>query len=58
MPKRKLTLTVDKDLVDPMKALAALEKCSLGELTEGLYRKYLHEHREFVKEVAKRHKRR
>lgn len=58
MPKQKLTLTVDPGLVEPMKTLAALEKCSLSELTEGLYRKYLAGHREFVKDVAKRKKRR
>jgi len=53
MAKRKLTLTVDDDLVEPMKMLAVVEKRSLSEMTETLYREYLDQHKGFVKSIEK-----
>ncbi len=53
MAKRKLTLTVDDNLVEPMKMLAVVEKRSLSEMTEALYREYLEQHKGFVKSIEK-----
>jgi L-fucose mutarotase/ribose pyranase (RbsD/FucU family) len=53
MSKRKLTLTVDDDLVEPMKMLAVVEKRSLSDMTEALYREYLEQHKGFVKSIER-----
>jgi hypothetical protein len=53
MAKRKLTLTVDENVVEPMKMLAVVEKRSLSEMTEALYREYLEQHEGFVKSIEK-----
>lgn len=53
MSKRKLTLTVDNNLVEPMKMLAVVERRSLSEMTETLYREYLEQHKSFVKSIER-----
>jgi hypothetical protein len=53
MPRQKLTLWIDGELVEPMKLLAVLEKRSLSELTNALYREYLERHKGFVKTIQK-----
>jgi hypothetical protein len=41
MPKSKLTLLVEDDLIEQIKIQAVREKRSVGEITEELYREYL-----------------
>jgi hypothetical protein len=53
MSKQKLTLYVDYDLTEPMKMLALVEKRSLSELTESLYREYLGKNQGFIKSMAR-----
>jgi hypothetical protein len=53
MTKQKLNLTIDGDLIEPMKMLAVVEKRSLSAMTEALYRDYLEQHKGFVKAVEK-----
>lgn len=53
MPKQKLTLYIDYELTEPMKMLAVVEKRSLSQMTEALYREYLEQHKGFVKSMEK-----
>ncbi len=53
MSKQKLTLYVDYDLTEPMKMLALVEKRSLSELTESLYREYLGKNQGFIKSMER-----
>jgi hypothetical protein len=53
MPKQKITLTVEAELIEPMKMLAVVEKKSLSEITENLYREYLDRFKGFVKSIEK-----
>ena len=53
MTKQKLNLTIDGDLVEPMKMLAVVERRSLSEMTETLYRGYLEQHKGFVKSIER-----
>jgi hypothetical protein len=53
MTKQRLTLYVDGSLIEPMKVLSIVEKRSLSELTEALYREYLEQHKEFVKTIER-----
>jgi len=41
MPRQKLTLSVDDQLVEQMKIQAVREKRDLSDITEELYREYL-----------------
>ena len=53
MPKQRVTLTIDPALVEPMKMLAVVEKRSLSEITEALYREYLQRFKGFVRTIEK-----
>lgn len=53
MAKQKLTLYINYDLTQPMKMLAVVEKRSLSEITETLYREYLEKHKGFVKSMER-----
>jgi hypothetical protein len=53
MPKQRITLTVEADLIEPMKMLAVVEKKSVSEITENLYREYLNRFKGFVKTLEK-----
>jgi hypothetical protein len=41
MPRQKLTLSVDSDLIERIKIQAVREKRDVSDITEDLYRKYL-----------------
>jgi hypothetical protein len=41
MPRRKLTLSVDQELIEQIKIRAILEHRDMSDITEDLYRKYL-----------------
>jgi hypothetical protein len=53
MAKQKITLTVDSELVEPMKVLAVMEKRSVSAITEVLYREYLDRFKGFAKSIEK-----
>ncbi len=53
MARQKLTLSIDRELIEPMKMLALVEKRELSEITEALYREYLERHRKFVKIIQR-----
>lgn len=53
MPKQKITLTVDSEIVEPMKVLAVMERRSVSEITEELYREYLDRFKGFAKSIEK-----
>jgi hypothetical protein len=53
MAKQRVTLTIEPELVEPMKMLAVIEKRSLSEMTEKFYRDYLEQHKGFVKSIEK-----
>jgi hypothetical protein len=53
MSKQRITLTVEAELIEPMKMLAVVEKKSLSEITENLYREYLDRFKGFVKSIEK-----
>jgi hypothetical protein len=53
VPRQKLTLWVDGDLIEPMKMLAVVEKRSLSDITNSLYREYLEHHKGFVDSIKR-----
>ena len=53
MPKKRITLTIDGDLIEPMKMLAVVEKRSVSEITETFFREYLDRFKDFVKAIEK-----
>ena len=53
MPKKRITLTIDGDLIEPMKMLAVVEKRSVSEITEAFFREYLDRFKDFVKAIEK-----
>lgn len=53
MAKQRITLTIDGNLIEPMKMLAVVEKRSLSEMTEKFYQDYLEQHKGFVKTIEK-----
>ncbi len=53
MPKKRITLTIDDDLIEPMKMLAVVEKRSVSEITETFFREYLDRFKDFVKAIEK-----
>ncbi|MBN1566243.1 MAG: hypothetical protein JXA73_00225 [Acidobacteria bacterium] len=53
MAKQRITLTVEADLIEPMKMLAVVEKRSVSEITENLYREYMERFKGFVKTIEK-----
>jgi hypothetical protein len=53
MPKQRLTLYINENLVEPMKVIAVMEKHNLSDLTEVLYQEYLEKHKEFVRIIER-----
>lgn len=53
MAKQKITLSINADLIEPMKMLAVVEKRSLSEMTEKFYLDYIEKHKGFVKSIEK-----
>jgi hypothetical protein len=53
MTKQRITLTIDPKLVEPMKMIAVVEKRSVSEITETLYREYLGRFKDFLKTMEK-----
>jgi len=51
--KYKLTLTIDEKLVEEIKIQAVREHRTVGDITEGLYRKYLDQQKKENKRKAK-----
>ena len=56
MPRQELTLWVERELIEPMKMLALVEKQSLSDITNALYREYLERHEEIVKSIEREQK--
>jgi len=56
MARKKLTLSVDAELIERMKVQCVMEKRDLSTITEDLYSKYLERFAQFEKLMEKKKK--